>query len=181
MTIETTQKETAVLREQETRCLAVQQTADETIRNLEAAQKEAEAALEEAMRHGLRTGNNDSERDARHRLLEIDAELLSVRERKTLAASEVSRLGMELAATGSRLRELLKGEARRLSNKIEERLRADKKLRAALVESIALYYVAEGGGGAIAWGAHLEDMLPPPEDAELEAAVASAREQLGIV
>lgn len=170
------------LKKQQANCLAAAQGADTAIADLLRQQTEAERALDEAIRAGLRTGDETLEEKAREKLLGIDAKLESARARKKLASNESFAVDMELASA-VRAQAVRRMEiAKPIIAKIEHRLTNNKSVRSDLIEALALAYVAAGEHPATTfdWSGHLESIIPDPFGQEFADAVAAARKTLGV-
>lgn len=174
------QSKLADLREQYARCLRTEATVRQSVFELEAKQKTLELELDEAIKAALRTGDESMERDARQRLLAVDAELATLRDKQRLAGDAARETQAELRAADMSFSALLNDAARKFYGAIEREIRADKKLRSLLIEAVALFAVANGGGGQVVWELHLQDVFPPPSDDEYAQAFAAARARLGV-
>lgn len=168
--------------EQRDRCATAFHTAEADLAGLLERQKKLDAALDDAVRASLRTGDPSAEAEARRRLLKIDVEIDQARRRARLVRGEMDRIEFDIREATAHEQQALRAKAAQLSGEIEREMRADKKLRASILESMGLYWVAYGGNGAtpMNWGGHLTDLFPEPDAAEFAPIVADAKIRLGI-
>lgn len=171
------------LTDQRNRCQVAIETAGAELATLLKRQKDMETALDSAIRAELRTGDSSGVDAARSKLLALDAEIDGARRRARLARSEIDAIEAELRTATAQEQQALRDKAAKMSREVEKRLRADRTIRGAIVESMALYWVGYGGNGAaqMNWEGHVLDLFPAPGPGEFEAAIESAQAKLGAV